>query len=101
MDEKVLDNVFSALADVTRRRIIDHLQAEGEQSLYQICTQLIMASQATGGRGLSRQAISQHLGILERAGIVRITWSGRTKLHSIDLKPLQDAANDWLKARLP
>jgi DNA-binding transcriptional ArsR family regulator len=100
MDEEGLDHVFTALADVTRRRIIDYLRDENEQSLFQICTQLIIASQATGGKGLSRQAVSQHLDILERAGLVRVSWSGRTKLHSIDLKPLQEATNLWLKARL-
>lgn len=100
MTDEQLDHVFTALADRTRRRIIDLLRAEQEQSLYQIVTRMIVASQAEGEKPISRQAVSQHLDLLERAGIVTVSWSGRTKLHSLDLKPLQEAANIWLHRHL-
>lgn len=100
MNDEQLDHVFRALADLRRRRIIDYLRKNPEQSLFQICTQMIIASQAEGGKGISRQAISQHLDILERAGIVRISWSGRTKLHSLDLRPMRGAASTWLEQHL-
>lgn len=96
MDDEQLDYVFAALADKTRRRILSHLHMQGEQSLFQICTHLIMATQKDGGKGISRQAVSQHLDLLERAGIVKVTWSGRTKLHSFDNSPLAKAANNCL-----
>lgn len=100
MEDEQLDYVFAALADKTRRRIIGHLREQGEQSLFQICTHLIMATQKDGGKGISRQAVSQHLDLLERAGIVKVTWSGRTKLHSFDSGPLAMASNNWLLAHM-
>jgi DNA-binding transcriptional ArsR family regulator len=100
MNDEQLDYVFAALADKTRRRIIGHLQAQGEQSLFQICTHLIITTQKEGGKSISRQAVSQHLDLLERAGIVKITWSGRTKLHSFESSPLTKAVNNWLHAYL-
>ena len=91
-----LDRIFKALADPTRRRIIDRLRQQPGQSLFQICT----TSFAAEGKALSRQAITQHLDMLERAGLLRVSWSGRTKLHSLDLGPLREAADIWLRQHL-
>lgn len=96
MDSDALDRVFKALSDPIRRRIIDRLAAEPDQSLFQICA----LSALEGEKSVSRQAISQHLDMLERAGLIRTTWSGRTKLHSVQLRPLREAADAWLHQHL-
>ena len=96
MDADQLDRVFKALADPTRRRIIDHLRERPGQSLFQICA-LAMAGE---GKALSRQAITQHLDMLEKAGLLHVSWSGRTKLHTLDLTPLRKAADIWLRKHL-
>lgn len=96
MDADRLDRIFKALADPTRRRIIDRLRRQPSQSLFQICTTLF----AEEGKALSRQAITQHLDMLERAGLLQVSWSGRTKLHSLDLGPLREAADIWLRQHL-
>lgn len=96
MNAEELDHVFRALADPTRRRIIDRLREQPDQSLFQICA----ASVAENGKTISRQAVTQHLEMLEKAGLVRVTWSGRTKLHSLDLEPLREAVESWLARHL-
>jgi len=96
MEAEQLDRIFKALADPTRRRIIDRLREQPDQSLFQICA----TSYADDGKALSRQAITPHLDMLEKAGLVRVSWSGRTKIHSLDLKPLRDAADIWLRKHL-
>lgn len=92
MDAEQLDQVFKALADPTRRRIVDRLREQPGQSLFQLCAMAAAASE----KPISRQAVSQHLEILQRAGLVRVSWSGRTKIHSLDLAPLRAAADAWL-----
>ena len=96
MDEDELDNVFKALGDPIRRRIVDRLAKRPGQSLFEIC----VAAVTEDGRSLSRQTISQHLDMLERAGLVQTHWSGRTKLHTFDDAPLRKAASDWLNKHL-
>lgn len=96
MDDEKLDRIFKAIADPTRRRIIDRLRERPDQSLFQICA----LSVAEDGEALSRQAITQHLDTLEKAGLLHVSWSGRTKIHSIDLIPLQAAAALWLRKHL-
>ena len=96
MDVEQLDRIFKALADPTRRRIIDWLREQPDQSLFQICA----GSVAQGEKALSRQAISQHLDMLEKAGLLRISWSAQTKIYSLDLKPLREAAEIWLNKHL-
>jgi DNA-binding transcriptional ArsR family regulator len=95
MDDAQLDGVFKALGDPVRRRILDRLAQRPGQSLFEIC-----AASAAEGRSLSRQTISQHLDMLERAGLVQTHWSGRTKLHTLDRTPLRAAADAWLNAHL-
>ncbi len=92
MDPEHLDRVFRALADPTRRRIVDRLKERSSQSLFELCA----ATVAEGEPVLSRQAVSQHLDMLEKAGLVTVNWAGRTKLHSLDLTPLLEARTSWL-----
>lgn len=96
MDADQLDRIFKALADPIRRRIVDRLVEQPDQSLFQICATAL----ANGEKAISRQAISQHLDMLEKAGLLRISWSGRTKIHAIDLQPLRQAADAWLDKHL-
>lgn len=96
MNAEQLDRIFTALADPTRRRIIDRLREHPDQSLFEICA----ASVAEDGKTISRQAVTQHLDMLERAGLVRVTWAGRAKIHSLDLTPLRQAADVWLSGHL-
>lgn len=96
MEPEALDRIFKSLADPTRRRIIDQLSERPNQSLFELCAGAV----GSGVAPLSRQAISQHLDMLERAGLVTVTWSGRTKLHSLDSAPLHLAADHWLRRHL-
>jgi DNA-binding transcriptional ArsR family regulator len=96
MDDDELDDVFKALGDPIRRGILDRLAKRPGQSLFEICA----SSFAGDGRSLSRQTISQHLDMLERAGLVRTHWSGRTKMHTFDDAPLRRAASAWLNKHL-
>src|SRR5258706_4383679 len=96
MDDDQLDNVFKALGDPMRRRILDRLAKRPGQSLFEIC----ISSVAEDGSSLSRQTISQHLDMLERAGLVQTHRSGRTKMHIFDNAPLRKAADAWLNKHL-
>lgn len=89
----VAEDVFKALADPTRRRILDGLAERGRQTLFEICARL--ASEQ--GPGLSRQAVSQHLAVLESAGLVRSRREGRYKFHDLDAEPLEHILNRWLR----
>ncbi len=86
MDER-LDVVFKALAHSERRRILSSLRQRPNQSLFEIC----VSATSQDGAGLSRQTVSQHLSMLERAGLLEIAWSGRTKMHAVRLEPLRRA----------
>jgi DNA-binding transcriptional ArsR family regulator len=85
-------DVFKALADPTRRAILDELTEQDGQSLFELCTRLAMKHDVTS----SRQAISQHLGVLEGAGLVITHRDGRYKFHYIDTGPLRAIAQRWL-----
>ncbi|NJQ02745.1 ArsR/SmtB family transcription factor [Streptomyces zingiberis] len=91
------DDVFKALADPTRRRILDELAERGGQSLFEICARLATRH----GLGMSRQAISQHLAVLEAAGLVRTRRQGRQKLHDLNTAPLEPLLNRWLRPEPP
>lgn len=92
------DALFRALADATRRTILDELAQRDGQSLFEICTRLAMRH----GIGSSRQAISQHLAVLEAAGLVHSRKAGRTKLHHLTTEPLREITHRWpLPDRLP
>lgn len=85
-------DVFRALADETRRLILDELAARDGQTLFELCSLLL----SRHGVSSSRQAISQHLGVLEAAGLVTVEWRGRSKLHYFDRQPLEDITQRWL-----
>jgi DNA-binding transcriptional ArsR family regulator len=84
-------DVFKALADDTRRRILDELAERDGQTLFELCTRLIMKH----GIGSTRQAISQHLDVLEAAGLVTTRRDGRYKFHHLDTAPLREIAQRW------
>src|SRR3712207_8273348 len=81
----VVGDVFRALADPTRRAILDELQERNGQTLFELCTRLITRH----GLSSSRQAVSQHLDVLEAAGLVRVRREGRYKFHDLDTSPLK------------
>jgi len=84
-------DVFKALADPTRRAILDELQERDDQTLFELCTRLI----SRHGLASSRQAISQHLDVLEEAGLVSTRREGRYKFHSVDTTPLRAITDRW------
>lgn len=87
-----MGDVFKALADSTRRLILDELAERDRQTLFEICARLANKHQIA----LSRQAISQHLELLEAAGLVRTERSGRYKFHHLDTTPLGDIFDRWV-----
>ena len=84
-------DVYRALADETRRALLDELLERDEQTLFELCSRLAMRHGLTA----SRQAVSQHLDVLESAGLVRTERRGRYKLHTIDTAPLAQIAERW------
>ena len=84
--------MFKALADRTRRTILDELTERDGQTLFEICARLASRHDL----GSSRQAISQHLDILEAAGLVATQRDGRYKFHHIDTRPLEPIVTRWL-----
>lgn len=93
----VNEELFKALADPTRRRILDELVERDGQTLFEICARLV----AKHDLGLSRQAIGQHLVVLESAGLVRSRREGRYKFHHLDTAPLEHIVNRWLRPDEP
>ncbi|MFC9430142.1 MULTISPECIES: ArsR/SmtB family transcription factor [unclassified Streptomyces] len=85
------DDLFKALADATRRTILDELVEKSGQTLFEICSRLSMKHQL----GLSRQAVSQHLAVLEAAGLVETRREGRYKFHDLNTAPLRRIAERW------
>ncbi len=84
-------DVFRALDDETRRLILDELAKSDGQTLFEICTLLTMRH----GLSSTRQAISQHLGVLESAGLVVTERRGRSKFHFFNSEPLAAIAQRW------
>jgi DNA-binding transcriptional ArsR family regulator len=87
-----MGDVFKALADPTRRAILDELTDRNGQTLFEICSRLATKHQL----GSSRQAISQHLDVLEAAGLVETSREGRYKFHYINTEPLEPIVQRWL-----
>lgn len=85
-------DVFDALVAPARRAILDALGERDDQTLFELCGRLASEHDVD----LSRQAISQHLGVLEEAGLVHTRRDGRYKFHSIDIEPLRVAMSRWL-----
>ncbi|TFV87940.1 metalloregulator ArsR/SmtB family transcription factor [Blastococcus sp. CT_GayMR16] len=86
-----MGDVFKALADPTRRAILDELQERDDQTLFELCSRLI----SRHGLSSSRQAVSQHLEVLEAAGLVTTRREGRYKFHSLDTSPLKTITDRW------
>jgi DNA-binding transcriptional ArsR family regulator len=89
---RAVADVFKGLADPTRRKILDELSVRSGQTLFEICSRLAMKHQVAS----SRQAISQHLDVLEEAGLIRSERRGRYKFHDFDAAPLARILDRWL-----
>ncbi len=87
-----LDPLFKALADPTRRRLLDELDQRDGQTLFELHVRLI----SWHGAALSRQALSKHLAALEEAGLVRSEWRWRSKHHFLEREPLRRLWRVWL-----
>jgi DNA-binding transcriptional ArsR family regulator len=81
-----MDKVFKALADASRRQLLDQLRSANGQTLGQLCKHLDM----------TRQAVTKHLKLLEAAGLVVTVWRGREKLHYLNPVPIQEIADRWI-----
>jgi DNA-binding transcriptional ArsR family regulator len=86
-------DLFKALAEDTRRKILDELTERDGQTLFEICSRLALKHRL----GSSRQAISQHLDVLESAGLVETRREGRYKFHYLNTEPLEHIADRWLR----
>lgn len=82
-----IDKVFKALADPGRRRLLDVLHGENGQTLMALCEHMDM----------SRQAVTQHLQLLEEANLIAIFWQGREKLHYLNPVPLHEIYERWIE----
>jgi DNA-binding transcriptional ArsR family regulator len=82
-----IDNVFKALADRSRRKLLDVLYANNGQTLGELCEHLDM----------TRQAVAQHLAVLERANLVSTARRGREKLHYINPVPVHEIYQRWIR----
>ena len=81
-----MDLVFKALADASRRELLDRLRADNGQTLNELCMRL----------DITRQAVSKHLGILEEANLIATVKQGREKLHYLNPVPIHDIAERWI-----
>ncbi|WP_280383113.1 ArsR/SmtB family transcription factor [Nocardia wallacei] len=81
-----MDEVFKALADASRRLLLDSLNADNGQTLRQLCA----------GLDMSRQAVSKHLAVLEAANLVTTRRRGREKLHYLNAEPINAIADRWI-----
>ena len=81
-----IDKVFKALADPGRRRLLDQLHGENGQTLRALCEHMDM----------TRQAVTQHLQLLEDANLVAVVWQGREKLHYLNAVPLHEIHERWI-----
>lgn len=82
-----MDAVFKALADPSRRQLLDQLHAQSGQTLGELCRHLEM----------SRQAVAKHLVILEEANLIATVWQGREKLHYLNPVPIHEIYERWIR----
>lgn len=87
------DKIFKALADPTRRLMLDELSERPSQTFFELCARLSMKHKIT----MSRQAITKHLSILEEAGVVKSERKGRYKLLVFNNAPVRKIGERWLK----
>lgn len=88
-------DVFRALDDETRRLILDLLTEGDGKTLFEICSTLVTRHAVT----MSRQAVSQHLAVLEDAGLLATERRGRSKFHYLTPEPLREISDRWLRPR--
>ena len=88
-------DVFKALADPTRRNLLDELAEREAQTLFELCSRMATKHQLA----LTRQAISQHLDVLEDAGLVESRREGRYRFHTLQTAPLEHLTDRWLTPR--
>jgi DNA-binding transcriptional ArsR family regulator len=81
-----MDRVFKALADASRRQLLDRLHAQNGQTLGELCANLDM----------TRQAVTKHLKVLESANLVAPFWCGREKLHYLNPVPIHEIGVRWI-----
>src|SRR5438552_17493016 len=81
-----MDAVFKALADPSRRKLLDELRKENGQTLSELCKHLEM----------TRQAVTKHLVLLETASLIAVVWRGREKLHYLNPMPLHESYELWI-----
>jgi DNA-binding transcriptional ArsR family regulator len=81
-----MDAVFKALADESRRKLLDRLHQDNGQTLGELCAQLDM----------TRQAVTKHLLLLEAAHLVTVVWRGREKLHYLNPVPIHEISERWI-----
>ena len=81
-----MNAVFKALADESRRKLLDHLHQSNGQTLTQLCEHLDM----------TRQAVAKHLALLESANLVATVWRGREKLHYLNPVPIHEISERWI-----
>ena len=84
---KEIDKVFKALADPSRRELLDRLHAQNGQTLSELCQGLDMA----------RQSVTQHLGLLEDANLISVERQGREKLHYFNPVPIHEIYARWIR----
>ena len=89
-----MGDVFEAISAPARRAILDELVDRDGQTLFELCARLAMKHEI----GLTRQAISQHLEMLESAGLVTTLRQGKYKLHYLHTEPLRIIVKRWLRA---
>ncbi len=82
-----LDKVFKALANPTRRKLLDTLRARNGETLGELCANMAM----------TRQAVTQHLRCLEGANLVATVWHGREKMHYLTPVPLHEIYTRWIE----
>jgi DNA-binding transcriptional ArsR family regulator len=82
-----IDKVFKALADPSRRQLLDRLHAKSGQTLNELCK----------GLDMTRQAVTQHLGLLEKANLIAVQWQGREKLHYFNPVPIHEIYERWIR----
>ncbi len=82
-----IDKVFKALADPSRRKLLDRLHAKNGQTLSELCNELEMA----------RQSVTQHLGLLEDANLISVQRQGREKLHYFNPVPIHEIYERWIR----
>lgn len=82
-----IDKVFKALADPSRRQLLDRLHAKNGQTLSELCA----------GMAMTRQAVTQHLGLLEKVNLVSVQRQGREKLHYFNPVPVHEIYERWIR----